>query len=70
MRTISEEVAENKFGEDYAENDLVKSADHRESIGTVLASIDAQLLDYGLEVVQVETGSDTYYWYIDVLERE
>lgn len=43
----------------------VEYADHRESIGEVLKSIDKQLRPHNLEIVEIDDGSDTYSWYID-----
>lgn len=42
----------------------VQSADWKESVDTVLRQVDRQLSKFGLEVVQIDTGSDTYEWYI------
>lgn len=42
----------------------VKTADHHESVGEVLKLVDKQLAPHGLEVVEVDTGSDTYEWFI------
>jgi hypothetical protein len=40
------------------------SADHRESISEVLKSFDKQLKPHGLEIVQIDTQTDEYEWYI------
>jgi hypothetical protein len=43
----------------------VRSADWKESIDEVLKQFDSQLKAFGLEVVQIDTGTDQYEWYIE-----
>ena len=46
------------------EGTKVAYADWKGSVGNVLKSVDKQLEEHGLEVVQIENGGDTYEWYI------
>ncbi len=70
MRTVSEEKAreelqpKKKSWDWYYEHKTVKTADFRESIDEVLKEFDKQLKEHGLEVVQIDTQSDTYAWYV------
>lgn len=41
------------------------SIDWKASVEEVLKIVDSQLYPHGLEVVQIDTGSDTYEWYIE-----
>jgi len=40
----------------------VRSVDHREDPDGVLATVDALLTPFGLEVVAFDTGSDQYFF--------
>jgi hypothetical protein len=44
--------------------------DWRASIADVLATVDKQLKEHGLEVVQTKALDDNYVWYIDKRKRQ
>lgn len=50
------------------DRDGIGFADWRESPHEVLDHIDAQIRQYGLEVVMLPQGDDSYYWRIERLE--
>jgi hypothetical protein len=60
-----EELQSSRKGWDwYYHNKEVQTADWKESVDEVLKEVDKQLKPHGLEVVQIDTQSDTYAWYI------
>ena len=73
MKVVSESKMRKQFGKrvrtmwEDGDHDL-KSADFRESVNNVLQEVDEQLSLHGLELVQQDTGSDTYVWYIEKME--
>jgi hypothetical protein len=66
MRTVDE----SEMPEDYENLPGVEMADWKESVDEVLKSIDKQLKPFGLEVVEIDTGSDTYAWYIEKIKPQ
>jgi hypothetical protein len=55
MRRVSESVNQ----------DDVRLIDWKESPGDVLEVVDDQLAEYGLEVIIIDLGGDTYVWRIE-----
>jgi len=67
MRTI-ELSDEQMEAEDNAVEPEFAFADWKESVSTVLETLDEQLAAFGLEIVQVDTGADDYMWKIEKRE--
>lgn len=65
MRTIERPAEHMDIADWEALETEYASADWREAPGNVLDTVDDQLADFGLEVVQIETGSDVYRWKIE-----
>ena len=77
MKTISESQAKRKFGAlrlnmvgdgEAGEEQEIQCADHRENVGEVLACVDRQLQLLGFQIVQHDTGDDSYRWHIESIK--